>query len=78
VLRRRKNLIGALNTEAGKLILAELYNEFVKDSSLNENSNIMAYKLGQKELVQGLINESNITEDELENQYQDYEDNIYD
>lgn len=78
MLRRRKNLIGALNTEAGKLILAELYNEFVKDSSLNENSNIMAYKLGQKELVQGLINESNITEDELENQYQDYEDNIYD
>lgn len=76
--RRRKDLISALNTDSGKRILAELYQEFIKDSSLHENSNIMAYKLGQKELVQGLINESNITETELDNQYKDYEDSIYD
>lgn len=63
---RKKELISALNTESGKLILKHLYEEFIQTSSLSDSATTLAYNLGKKELVQELINESRITEGELD------------
>lgn len=63
---RKKELISALNTESGQLILKHLYEEFIQLSSLSDVTTTMAYNLGKKELVQELINESKITNGELE------------
>lgn len=77
--KKRKEFIADLNSVPGKRILASLYDEFVKTSAFDENTNALVYKMAKKELVLGLIQESNISIQELDEQYtDDYEDNIYD
>lgn len=77
--KKRKEFIADLNSVPGKRILSSLYDEFVKPSAFDENTNALVYKMAKKELVLGLIQESNISIQELDEQYtDDYEDNIYD
>ncbi len=77
--KRREQLIQCLNSDVGRILLKHLYEDNVEIEAFNENATTMAYNLGKKELVQGLINESKVTREDLDRiQVISYEDNQYD
>ena len=48
-------LTSVFNTESGKLALAYLRDQYVDQSAVQETTHITYYRLGQKELIQSII-----------------------
>lgn len=61
---------------AGQKLLKYLHEEFVEASSLDPNPHVMAYKVGQKELVQDLLTRVKLRPEDLDDipTYDIYED----
>lgn len=68
--RRQKDFLGALQgvlrTEDGKKLFKYLQDDYVLASSLQKSVELTYYKMGQKELVQGLLQDSKVHEEDLE------------
>jgi len=61
-----KALIRISNTEDGKVVLSHLEKLHVVSSSLCEKPEHTLYRLGQKEVIQGLIEDSKRTVEEID------------
>lgn len=58
-LRRFRNALNKLaGTEEGKIVLDYLQKVYVDSSAMDKEVNLTFYRLGQKEFVQGLIQDS--------------------
>jgi hypothetical protein len=64
--RRKKEFIGALSTDAGRLILKYLQEDELGHSVLQKKSEYTHYFLGRKELVEELIRTSKLTDRDLD------------
>jgi hypothetical protein len=78
--RRQKDFIGALRgvlgTEDGKKLFKYLTEDYVTNSSVQSSVELTYYKLGQKELLQGLMQDAKLQEQDLDpiktiNHYED-------
>ena len=68
--RRLKDFIGSLRavtqTEDGIKFFKYLHEDYVQGSSLQSSVELTYYKLGQKELIQGLLQDAKLTDEDLE------------
>jgi hypothetical protein len=68
--RRQKDFVGCLKalceTEDGKKLFKYLEEDYVLSSSVQPTVELTYYKLGQKELIQALLQDAKLTEDKLE------------
>jgi hypothetical protein len=58
VKKYRNALQEIYKTESGKIIFDFLSESYVDGSAIDKESTVTYYKLGQKEFVQGLINDA--------------------
>lgn len=67
--QRTKDFLGCLRavmaTEDGKKLIKYLQENYVEGSAVGETVEQTYYKLGQKELVQGLLQDAKLTEEDL-------------
>lgn len=54
----KKCIRDAFSSESGKYVLEVLESLYVETSVMNESDSITMYRLGQKELLQGLIRDA--------------------
>ena len=66
LLKFRKALREVFTSESGKTVTKFLERSYVDRPALCETSEKTAYKLGQKEFVQGLIKDANADLEDLE------------
>jgi hypothetical protein len=68
--RRQKDYLGALQdvlrTESGKRLFKYLEQDYVQASAIAESTELTYLKLGQKELIQGLLQDAKIRPEDLE------------
>ncbi len=62
-LEFQRGLRETFQSPTGKAVLEFLENVYVNTSVMNSDPNIVFYRLGQKELVQGLVKDALSTED---------------
>lgn len=79
MLIRKKDMLGALqgvlSTENGKKLLKYLKEEYVDVPVISKTVEETYYNLGKKELIEGLLRDSKVSEDDLDatqtvNQYE--------
>lgn len=79
--KRRKDFLrvlhGIMNTEEGQVFLKYLDEDYVKVSAVQQTVELTYYRLGQKELVQSLLNDAGLTEKDLEKIQTTIEDEVY-
>ena len=61
----RKALIEVLKTPNGEVVLEGLEKLYVKQTAMTQDTNSTMYRLGQKELVQSIIEDSKIPLEDL-------------
>ena len=68
--RRTKDFLGCLravlSTQDGKKLIKYLQENYVEGSAVGDSVEQTYYKLGQKELIQGLLQDAKLKEEDLE------------